>query len=104
MPQTAGMCWPTSITWSSVRRTRARRGRAAPSRASIPRAWDPPSATQLLQEIEIRGASLVAEAKIGFGTTPSLTPARPGAQAVCGAHVRGRDQQPASRCCRAVWP
>jgi uncharacterized circularly permuted ATP-grasp superfamily protein/uncharacterized alpha-E superfamily protein len=29
----------------------------------------------LLQELEIRGASLVAEAKIGFGTTPSLTPA-----------------------------
>ena len=29
---------------------------------------------QLLQEIEIRGAALVAEAKVGFGTTPSLTP------------------------------
>ena len=29
----------------------------------------------LLREIEIRGAALVAEAKIGFGTTPSLTPA-----------------------------
>ena len=29
----------------------------------------------LLREIELRGASLVAEAKIGFGTTPSLTPA-----------------------------
>jgi uncharacterized alpha-E superfamily protein len=29
----------------------------------------------LLQEIEMGGAALVAEAKIGFGTTPSLTPA-----------------------------
>lgn len=29
----------------------------------------------LLREIEIRGAALVAEAKVGFGTTPSLTPA-----------------------------
>ena len=28
----------------------------------------------LLQEIEIRGATLVAEEKVGFGTTPSLTP------------------------------
>ena len=66
---------PTSTTWSSARRTRARRGRAAPSRASIPRAWAPTSATTLLQEIEIRGAALVAEEKVGFGTTPSLTPA-----------------------------
>jgi uncharacterized circularly permuted ATP-grasp superfamily protein/uncharacterized alpha-E superfamily protein len=29
----------------------------------------------LLQEIEVRGPALVAEAKVGFGTTPSLTPA-----------------------------
>ena len=29
----------------------------------------------LLEEIELRGATLVAEEKIGFGTTPSLTPA-----------------------------
>lgn len=29
----------------------------------------------LLREIEIKGAALVAEAKVGFGTTPSLTPA-----------------------------
>ncbi len=29
----------------------------------------------LLEEIAVRGAGLVAEAKVGFGTTPSLTPA-----------------------------
>jgi uncharacterized alpha-E superfamily protein len=34
----------------------------------------PTERAQLLQEIEIRGAALVAEAKVGFGTTPSLTP------------------------------
>ena len=34
----------------------------------------PAERAQLLQEIEIRGAALVAEAKVGFGTTPSLTP------------------------------
>ena len=50
----------------------ARPGRAIPG--IDPARLGPPSAPQLLQEIEIRGASLVAEEKVGFGTTPSLTP------------------------------
>jgi uncharacterized circularly permuted ATP-grasp superfamily protein/uncharacterized alpha-E superfamily protein len=33
----------------------------------------PAERAALLEEIEVRGASLVAEAKVGFGTTPSLT-------------------------------
>jgi uncharacterized circularly permuted ATP-grasp superfamily protein/uncharacterized alpha-E superfamily protein len=50
----------------------ARPGRAVPG--IDPAAMDADSIARLLQEIEIGGASLVAEAKVGFGTTPSLTP------------------------------
>ena len=51
----------------------ARPGRAIPG--IDPSRLEPAALDALLQEIEIRGASLVAEAKVGFGTTPSLTPA-----------------------------
>ena len=51
----------------------ARPGRAIPG--IDPARLEPAELDTLLQEIEIRGASLVAEAKVGFGTTPSLTPA-----------------------------
>ena len=68
-------CWPTSSRWSSARRTRARRGRAAPSPGIDPARLAAAERDTLLQEIEIRGAALVAEEKVGFGTTPSLTPA-----------------------------
>ena len=50
----------------------ARPGRAIPG--IDPARLGPAERDQLLQEIEIRGAALVAEAKVGFGTTPSLTP------------------------------
>ncbi len=50
----------------------ARPGRAVPG--IDPACLDPADIAALLQEIEIRGAALVAEAKVGFGTTPSLTP------------------------------
>ena len=88
------MRWPTSSRSSSGRRTRVppRPGRAIPG-------IDPgapgtrPSSTRCSREIEIRGAALVAEAKVGFGTTPSLTPGGAGAQALCVAPVRDRDQQ-----------
>jgi uncharacterized circularly permuted ATP-grasp superfamily protein/uncharacterized alpha-E superfamily protein len=40
-----------------------------------PARLNPEEREKLLQEIEIRGASLVAEEKLGFGTTPSLTAA-----------------------------
>jgi uncharacterized circularly permuted ATP-grasp superfamily protein/uncharacterized alpha-E superfamily protein len=49
----------------------ARPGRAIPG--IDPARLGPAERAQLLQEIEIRGAALVAEAKVGFGTTPSLT-------------------------------
>ena len=75
MRRAARTCWPTSSTWSSVPRTKARHGPAAPSPASTPRGSRPAERAPLLQEIEIRGAALVAEEKVGFGTTPSLTPA-----------------------------
>jgi uncharacterized circularly permuted ATP-grasp superfamily protein/uncharacterized alpha-E superfamily protein len=51
----------------------ARPGRAIPG--IDPARLGPAERAQLLQEIEVRGAGLVAEAKIGFGTTPSLTSA-----------------------------
>lgn len=51
----------------------ARPGRAIPG--IDPARLEPAALDALLQEIEIRGASLVAEGKVGFGTTPSLTPA-----------------------------
>ena len=51
----------------------ARPGRAIPG--IDPARLDAGRARPLLQEIEIRGAALVAEEKVGFGTTPSLTPA-----------------------------
>jgi uncharacterized circularly permuted ATP-grasp superfamily protein/uncharacterized alpha-E superfamily protein len=56
----------------------AHEGTARPGRA-IP-GIDPARLTDseletLLSEIAIRGPALVAEAKVGFGTTPSLTPA-----------------------------
>lgn len=51
----------------------ARPGRAIPG--IDPARLGPAELDTLLREIEIRGASLVAEAKVGFGTTPSLTPA-----------------------------
>lgn len=51
----------------------ARPGRAIPG--IDPARLSPAELDTLLQEIEIRGASLVAEAKVGFGTTPSLTSA-----------------------------
>jgi uncharacterized circularly permuted ATP-grasp superfamily protein/uncharacterized alpha-E superfamily protein len=51
----------------------ARPGRAIPGIDATRLA--PREFNKLLKEIEIRGASLVAEAKVGFGTTPSLTPA-----------------------------
>jgi uncharacterized alpha-E superfamily protein len=51
----------------------ARPGRAIPG--IDPARLRPSELDALLQEIEIRGASLVAEAKVGFGTTPSLTSA-----------------------------
>ena len=51
----------------------ARPGRAIPG--IDPARLAPTEREQLLQEIEIRGAALVAEEKVGFGTTPSLTPA-----------------------------
>jgi uncharacterized circularly permuted ATP-grasp superfamily protein/uncharacterized alpha-E superfamily protein len=51
----------------------ARPGRAIPG--IDPARLEPAELDTLLQEIEIRGATLVAEAKVGFGTTPSLTPA-----------------------------
>jgi uncharacterized circularly permuted ATP-grasp superfamily protein/uncharacterized alpha-E superfamily protein len=50
----------------------ARPGRAIPG--IDPVRLQPAELDTLLQEIEIRGANLVAEAKVGFGTTPSLTP------------------------------
>src|SRR6516165_1443553 len=49
----------------------ARPGRALPG--IDPARLDKNGRATLLDEIEIRGAALVAEAKIGFGTTPSLT-------------------------------
>ena len=51
----------------------ARPGRAMPGIDAAH--LGPAEVDALLQEIELHGASLVAEAKIGFGTTPSLTPA-----------------------------
>ncbi|HXE69433.1 MAG TPA: circularly permuted type 2 ATP-grasp protein [Hyphomicrobiaceae bacterium] len=51
----------------------ARPGRAIPG--IDPARLHPDKLEALRQEIEIRGASLVAEAKVGFGTTPSLTAA-----------------------------
>jgi uncharacterized circularly permuted ATP-grasp superfamily protein/uncharacterized alpha-E superfamily protein len=51
----------------------ARPGRAIPG--IDPARLNPEDRGKLLQEIEIGGASLVAEEKLGFGTTPSLTPA-----------------------------
>ncbi len=69
------MRWPTSSRSSSARRTRARHGRAAPSPGIDPARLGADELDTLLREIEIRGAALVAEAKVGFGTTPSLTPA-----------------------------
>ena len=51
----------------------ARPGRAIPG--IDPARLGPDELDTLLREIEIRGAALVAEAKVGFGTTPSLTPA-----------------------------
>jgi uncharacterized circularly permuted ATP-grasp superfamily protein/uncharacterized alpha-E superfamily protein len=51
----------------------ARPGRAIPG--IDPARLHPDKLDALRQEIEIRGASLVAEAKVGFGTTPSLTAA-----------------------------
>jgi uncharacterized circularly permuted ATP-grasp superfamily protein/uncharacterized alpha-E superfamily protein len=51
----------------------ARPGRAVPG--IDPARLDREELDALLQQIELRGSSLVAEAKIGFGTTPSLTPA-----------------------------
>ena len=51
----------------------ARPGRAIPG--IDPARLEPAEREALLQEIEIRGAALVAEEKVGFGTTPSLTPA-----------------------------
>ena len=50
----------------------ARPGRAIPG--IDPGRLGPVERAALVQEIEIGGAGLVAEAKIGFGTTPSLTP------------------------------
>ena len=50
----------------------ARPGRAVPGRD--PARMGPPERAALLQEIELKGPLLVAEEKIGFGTTPSLTP------------------------------
>ena len=51
----------------------ARPGRAIPG--IDPARLHPDKLDALRQEIEIRGASMVAEAKVGFGTTPSLTAA-----------------------------
>jgi uncharacterized circularly permuted ATP-grasp superfamily protein/uncharacterized alpha-E superfamily protein len=51
----------------------ARPGRAIPG--IDPARLGPAEHEALLQEITIRGAGLVGEAKVGFGTTPSLTPA-----------------------------
>ncbi len=51
----------------------ARPGRAIPG--IDPARLNADEREKVLQEIEIRGASLVAEEKVGFGTTPSLTSA-----------------------------
>jgi uncharacterized alpha-E superfamily protein len=51
----------------------ARPGRAVPG--IDPTRLSAQERSTLLQEIELRGAALVAEAKTGFGTTPSLTAA-----------------------------
>ena len=51
----------------------ARPGRAIPG--IDPARLNAAEREKVLQEIEIRGAALVAEEKVGFGTTPSLTPA-----------------------------
>ena len=51
----------------------ARPGRAVPGRD--PARMGPTERAALLQDIELRGPLFVAEEKIGFGTTPSLTPA-----------------------------
>jgi uncharacterized circularly permuted ATP-grasp superfamily protein/uncharacterized alpha-E superfamily protein len=51
----------------------ARPGRAIPG--TDPARLNPHQLAALRQKIEIGGASLVAEAKVGFGTTPSLTAA-----------------------------
>ena len=80
----------------------ARPGRAIPG--IDPARLGPAERDQLLQEIEIRGAGLVAEEKVGFGTTPSLTSGGPGAEALCRAPVRGRHRQRLHRRCRAAWP
>jgi uncharacterized circularly permuted ATP-grasp superfamily protein/uncharacterized alpha-E superfamily protein len=50
----------------------ARPGRAIPG--IDPARLRPAEYAALLQEITIRGAGLVAEAKVGFGTTPSFAP------------------------------
>src|SRR5262245_19072677 len=50
----------------------ARPGRAVPGRD--PARMGPAERAQLVQDIELRGPLYVAEEKIGFGTTPSLTP------------------------------
>jgi len=55
----------------------AHEGTARPGRAIAgldPMRLAPAERATLLEEIEVRGASLVAEEKVGFGTTPSLTP------------------------------
>jgi uncharacterized circularly permuted ATP-grasp superfamily protein/uncharacterized alpha-E superfamily protein len=51
----------------------ARPGRALPG--LDPARLSPGERATLIEEIELRGATLVAEEKIGFGTTPSLTAA-----------------------------
>jgi uncharacterized circularly permuted ATP-grasp superfamily protein/uncharacterized alpha-E superfamily protein len=50
----------------------ARPGRAIPG--IDPAHLSSAQRSALIEEIEIRGAALVAEAKVGFGTAPSLTP------------------------------
>lgn len=51
----------------------ARPGRAVAGRDPV--RLGPTERAALLQDIELRGAMYVAEEKVGFGTTPSLTPA-----------------------------
>ena len=74
-------------------------------RASIPPRLSADRARRrCCEEIELRGATLVAEEKIGFGTTPSLTPAGLVPKPYALRLFVAADQPTASPSCRAAWP
>ena len=84
----ARMCSTTSTTSSSARRRKAPAGRGRRRSARTPRALSAAERELLKREIELHGARLVAEEKIGFSTAPGLRPQGPDAAAVRRPLVR----------------